>query len=342
MSSINTVKVFEPVYYHREYQNDIPQELRPSEENSWLDQSKRVAFAALPFFNLHKSLNFPLSVVMGGLRTYSSVTQLMETIGTRNVTDISFSMFQSTVSVIALAGTLFAHPLGMLISTANDLVIEISSLIHNLSAGEYKKAAENCLTTINNSLYLALFLNGGLELSIASLAMQILISLYHSQAEFGKGRYIEAASHMLMSFVRGHQLGRQVQVLQLQRQLESIKMSTKFVKISMENNPSSSEEFVVKVGETRKIHGVTFTNCEANHYDARITILENQKDRILLRIEPIRENIKDPFYTDDFIPSTGELFKKKSYYIETYWAGSPNLYKMGVIDAKSHTWYFFP
>jgi hypothetical protein len=214
-SSINPVKVYDPIYYHREYKNDVAQEPKEESENTWVNICQRIGFAALPFFSLYKPLSFPLSLGMGGLRTYTSVTQLFESIKSGDTKNIPFEMMQVSISVIALAGTVFAHPLGMLISTGNDLVIEVCHLVHNLQVGEYKKAAENCLGIINNALYLSLFLHGGLELSIASLATQILIGLYHSQAEFRNGHYIEGAGHLLMSMTRGTQLSGQVKTLHL-------------------------------------------------------------------------------------------------------------------------------
>src|SRR6267154_232523 len=115
-SQIGSVKLSEPFYYHREYKNDIPQKSceKNKECSSWAHTAQRVAFTALPFFSLYKPLSFPLSLLMGGLRAYTSITQLMESIKKGDTKDISLAMVQTAVSVIALAGTIFAHPLGML------------------------------------------------------------------------------------------------------------------------------------------------------------------------------------------------------------------------------------
>lgn len=215
-------QIKEPFYYHREYKNDIPQQ--PSDngiENTWLNTCKRVSIAALPFVSLYKPLSFPLSLGMGGMRAVTSFAQLMENIQIGKTQDIGFSLAQTGVAVVALAGTIFAHPLGMFICTVQDIAMETAQLIHHLHSGEHKKAMESCLNLINNSLYLALFSHGGLELSIASLAMQILIGLNHSYAEFAKGRCIEGTRHLLMSMVRGNQLCGQVQMLQFKREIDS-------------------------------------------------------------------------------------------------------------------------
>ena len=92
-------------------------------------------------------------------------------------------------------------------------------------SGEYQKSTEDCLNIVNNALYLILFLDGGLEFAIASLAMQILIGIYHSQDEFRKGNYLEAAGHLGMAMIRGNQLARQIEMLSLKYEIESIKAS---------------------------------------------------------------------------------------------------------------------
>jgi hypothetical protein len=218
-STAITSRASQPVYYHREYKNDIPNvKSEESQEHSLADQCKRVAFVALPFISLYKPLSFPISLAMGGLRTVTCVQQLIESIKSGNSKEIPYAMLQTAIAVIALAGTIFAHPLGMLISTGHDLIIEVAHLIEHLKKGEYQKAIEDCLGIINNALYLALFLHGGLEIGIASLVMQILIGLYHSQAEFRKGHYIEGVGHLLMSMTRGNQLAGQVKILQFRNQ----------------------------------------------------------------------------------------------------------------------------
>jgi hypothetical protein len=220
-SQINASKFSEPIYYHREYKNDVPKTTsEKSCQNSWITQCNRVALVALPFFSLYKPLSFPLSLAMGGMRTFTSMTQLMESIKAGEAKGISYAMMQTTIAVIALAGTIFAHPLGMIITTTHDLVVEVAHLIQNLRADEYKKAMENCLGIMNNALYLTLFLRGGLEIAIASLAMQICIGLYHSQAEFRKGRYVEGVGHLLMSMIRGNQLAGQARILHTKWRIE--------------------------------------------------------------------------------------------------------------------------
>jgi exopolyphosphatase/guanosine-5'-triphosphate,3'-diphosphate pyrophosphatase len=223
---MHELSISKPTYYHREYKNDITE---PKEECSpWIHQSQRVAKVALPFVSLYQPLSRPLSLALGSLRSYSSITELMSEISKGNTKDIPYHLLQTTIAVLSLAGTLFAHPLGMMLTTGHDLVVELISLHAHCQAGDYAKALESSANILNNSLYLALFLHGGLELTIASFAMQILLGLYHSRNEFKNGNYLEGTGHLLMALIRSHQMAGQAQLLKQQWEEEKrAKMITK-------------------------------------------------------------------------------------------------------------------
>jgi len=82
-------RISTPVYYHREYENDLPKE---EQENSLLDQCKRVSTVALPFISLYKPLSFPLSLTLGGVRVISTFSQLLSEIQNGNVKDALYAV----------------------------------------------------------------------------------------------------------------------------------------------------------------------------------------------------------------------------------------------------------
>lgn len=219
--SINTnnFKVSDPEYFHREYKNDLPQE---ESGNYYINQCKRITLVALPFLSLYKPLSFPLSLTLGGLRSFSSISQLLAELQNGGLKESSYAFLQAALSIIALSGTILAHPLGMLITTVHDCALDSFSIGQNLYVGDFQSAAGNTANLINNTLYLALFTHGGLEIAIASLGMQILLGLGHSVSEYKKGNYLEASGHMLMGMIRGNQMMRQIQVLQMKWQIEKI------------------------------------------------------------------------------------------------------------------------
>ncbi|HSX04690.1 MAG TPA: endonuclease/exonuclease/phosphatase family protein [Rhabdochlamydiaceae bacterium] len=207
-ATIINKRISEPSYFHHEYSNDFPELKEDQAPKTWLDNAQRLGLVALPFIALYKPLSLPLSIATGGLRVFSCGSQLTVIIRQGDAQEVASQLLQTAIAVIALAGTIFAHPLGMLITTTHDILIELYHLLDNLKQGEYEKAVLNCANIVNNVLYFALFVNGGIEIAAASLAMQVIIGAYHAREEFNKGQdhYLEAAGHLLMTIIRANQL----------------------------------------------------------------------------------------------------------------------------------------
>ncbi len=209
----------DPNYFHREFKNDIGM---TEKEHSWVAYGQRVALVALPFISQYRPLGFIITSTMGTARIWTCSSQLIESIKQGKALEASQNTIQTTIAVLSLAGTIFAHPVGMILTTSQDLILEVANLNQYLREGEYQKATESCLKIINNSLYLGTFLHGGVELAIVSLATQILLGIYQSQAEFKQGRYLEGSGHLVMTMVHGTQLAGQVKTLQIKLGMEKL------------------------------------------------------------------------------------------------------------------------
>ncbi len=207
-----------PVYYHREYENDLPKE---EVENSILDQCKRVSLVALPFISLYKPLSLPVSLGMGGLRIVTSLSQLISELQNGDISGTLYACLQTAIAVIALAGTILAHPLGMLITTVHDCAMDCFAMAKGIYVGDFWEFAKGSGSLLNNVLYLALFAHGGLEIAIASLAMQIFMGVSHSINDLKEGNLLEAGGHFLMGIVRGNQMKGQVELLQFKWEIEA-------------------------------------------------------------------------------------------------------------------------
>lgn len=214
-AEVNPVRPLNPSYYHREYSRDTD---LSSEESS--NSYKRVAFVALPFLSLSKRLSLPISLGMGTTRVFTSVNQLISDIPSGNCKKISFDVIQTTIAVTALASTLFAHPLGMVVTTSQDIIFELSALLDSIQSGDWEASIVCVTKTINNVFYLALICRGGLELSIVSLGMQAITLMISSREEFKKGHLLEASGNLLMAAVRTHQGYSQFKLLQREWEIE--------------------------------------------------------------------------------------------------------------------------
>lgn len=212
---VNPVRPFNPPYYHREYSNDID---RPHEDPSNL--CKRIALVTLPFLSLYKPLSSPIALGMGSVRIFTSGYQLISDIQSGDCKKISISLLQTITSIIALAATIFSHPIGMIVTTAQDIIFELSDLVQSLQNGNWEAALNSLMKIINNAFYLALICHGGLELSIVSFALQAIILIVSSRSEFKKGHFLEVCGNLLMAAVRIHQGYSQFKLLQRKWEIE--------------------------------------------------------------------------------------------------------------------------
>lgn len=234
------IRVSEPAYYHREYTNDIGEQ---SKEHTWLDTCKRAGTIALPFFSLYRPLSLPISLTMGGFRTWNCFAQLVDRIKAGDISGIAYGLLQTIIAIASLAGTIFAHPLGMFISTGHDIIIDVAQLVQNLYQAELIKVLENWLSIANNVLYLVLFLDGGLEIAVASFAAQILVGISHSLREFINGNWQEGAGHLLMGGIRGYQLVGQVKMMQMRWEIKRLVQPRQEPGAKMNQNKVSFKSF---------------------------------------------------------------------------------------------------
>jgi len=186
------------------------------------ETGKEVATASLPFLTLYKPFSFPVALGMGALRVGTSAVGLAAALQEGDHKKIFSEATATMIAVISFAGTFFAHPLGILISTGYDLVIEIRSLIKHLREGNREEALKSCLKILSNSLYFSVFLCGGPEIAICFLAVQMLSGALEARHEFAKGNYVSGVGHALMTTLRGGQMRGQIKALQLKWELQGI------------------------------------------------------------------------------------------------------------------------
>lgn len=193
----------EPRFYHRQHDHDIP---TPENPKRLIDQCKRFALVAFPFIGLCRQFAKPLSLVSDGLRGLTSLSSISDAGSSRQK---ALAMVNTGVSAAALAGTLFANPLGQLITTGHDLALNSANLYHALNDQEYKKAAEVSAQMVVSSLYLCMFFSPALELWMLASSAQVLFGMYRSADDFQKGNYIEGTGHLLFAAIRTKQVNDQ-------------------------------------------------------------------------------------------------------------------------------------
>lgn len=217
-SSLSSVGIF------RNYALDLP-----DLKSALAKQSKRVALVALPFLCLYAPIGRSLSLGLGSLRTLSALCSSVENYKTGKKTEFKIASLYTTFCVVAVAGTFFAHPLGMILSTTQDLAIELQELKAAVSKKDGEKIKASVIASVNHTLYLSLLLKGGIELTVIFLAGQIFTCIYSARKEIQKGHYLEAVGHTLMGALRGGQLCYQGKTFQVKYQRPLAKLGTGFM-----------------------------------------------------------------------------------------------------------------
>jgi hypothetical protein len=201
---------------------------------AWIEKSQRIAQAAIPFFSLYKPLGNPLALMMSGTRVYSTLIQLVVETQKGDAASVKYQLLETAIAVASLAGTIFAHPVGMLISTTRDLIVEVHGLTKHIRSAEYRQILLDCLKITSLTLSLALFLGGNTGVLIASLSMQTILGLHQSLAEFKKGNLIEGVGHLLMVAMIGNQTVGQIQVLQTQKKMNAFRQHLENIKKNLD------------------------------------------------------------------------------------------------------------
>lgn len=196
-------KIYDPPYYHRQYEKDLPLD---DQGNSVVETAKRATLIVLPFLSLYQPLGSLISLSTGSMRVISSTSEMIQG-------DL-IKVAQVALAILALLGTLYHFSIGLYISTAADIIANLAQIIEALSQEDYKRAAEELLQVLSSGLYLAIMMTGSLEVVLASILIQGLVSFYQAREEYAKGRLPEAIAKTLMGMVRLVQAGQQMKVIE--------------------------------------------------------------------------------------------------------------------------------
>src|SRR5947208_1494543 len=132
-------KLYDPSYYHRQYENDLP----PNPESaSYAETAKRAVHIALPFLSFYQPLGKAISLTMGSLRVVTH--------GSEVICGDIYKVAQVALALLALAGTLYHFTLGLYITTSADIIANLSQILEALSHREYHKAAEELLQILSS------------------------------------------------------------------------------------------------------------------------------------------------------------------------------------------------
>jgi hypothetical protein len=201
--------VLEPWFFYRQHDLDIERSDKPQ---SLTDQCRRIGLVTLPILSYtfyHISERNPLwqalSFAMNGSRGLSFLSKLQEE-STEKSQQIIWNTFQAAFSATTLVGMLIARPIGLLLSTCQDLTLNVGSLLKAHEKEDSKRMGELSAKIVISSLYLGTFFTCSAGLWLAVSSAQVCLSLYSSADELQKGNNLESGAHLLMALWRLPQL----------------------------------------------------------------------------------------------------------------------------------------
>ena len=197
-------KTYTPPYYHRQYEQDLPQD---KESSSYTEVAKRTAHIALPFLSLYQPFGRALSLTMGSARV---LTNGVGVAYSDNLHTFANQVMQVGLATLALVGTLYNFTLGLYLTTGVDLFTNFVKILERLHQLEYKQAGEELLQALSSGMYLAIMMTGSLEVILTSLLIQAMVSFIQAREEWSEGRMPEAMAKTLMGMIRLYQADQQL------------------------------------------------------------------------------------------------------------------------------------
>ncbi len=194
-------KSFDPGYYHRQFENDLPNES---------SKVKRVALLVLPFVSLYRPVGNAISLTMGSVRV---VTSCASVITADKMSARVQAITQVALSSLALAGACFQFSLGLYLTTAVDILTNAYETYKALKDHDYKRAVDILLQGINSALYLSIMVAGSIELILISFLVQAATNLYQAKGEWNHKHIPEMVAKALMGCIRLYQANGQYQIL---------------------------------------------------------------------------------------------------------------------------------
>ena len=160
-------------FQRRDYRNDFKYNFDKFEA--------RVLQTALPFLALYGPAARPLAIFQSAIRVYHN----------NNLPD-------RVASVAALAGFIFLPVAGYAITTLQDTAGNVTRIYKFVKEEKVKDTALEVLLFANNIFYLVTIFYASMELRLASLSIQILVSGISAKSELQKGHWIEGGAAVAM------------------------------------------------------------------------------------------------------------------------------------------------
>ena len=200
-----------PVIYHRDFRHDLSNIFKTGEIT---EPYRKKVLALLPIIALHEPFRRPLSLGMTSLRTVGHISQLIKHLKENNGKEGVYSFLQVSLGTASI-GLFFFNPIfSQLSTTTGDLISNSRAFIERVKTGDRQKAIESLSAMALDTLFLASFCYGSIEITVACMMLQIGTNIIYTGSHFKEGNYFEGVCQAIVAGSQVNQAIPQLKLLQ--------------------------------------------------------------------------------------------------------------------------------
>lgn len=201
--------VFHSVNYVRNFFYDFPTESK----NERVMKLRNIGIAALPVLSSYGPLRPSLNIGLGSSRALSQLFQSWEALKGNKKIEMGYYLLQSCLSVTSVALSIL-HPIrGNIVFSVSDIIEESKDCLIHLREENYAKFFGAFARLVLGILYLGTICYGSIELTVALMALQIVLGCYESVSHFKKGELLEGLLKTLSTGIHIRQAIPQIKLL---------------------------------------------------------------------------------------------------------------------------------
>lgn len=169
---------------------------------NFLGQISRIDSALRPILKEFDPFSYPIYLIEDSYHLYSSFKDL---INSKDIGGLSKELITTALAVAYLAWNLLGSELWSKVSTVEDIIYNLSEMVHAFSKKEYYKVCERIFDIVNDLLWLLSYYYLYVEVEALSYAIDMISYLYYGLKELkGKDWALEFAGKMAMTAIRAH------------------------------------------------------------------------------------------------------------------------------------------
>ena len=200
-----------PADIYRHFAYDIP--IDEKQKSKQTEDIQRIALAVLPLISLYRPIAQTLSISLSGVRVVTNTSQMISSF-CDDKWKFSLSLMQVTLSVAALAETVFHYKFCILLTNLADVLQNTAELGKDIKDGKNEKVIKDLLQLAASLAYTATLFYGSLEIVLASYLIQVLLNACLVHEDIQAEHFIEATARIAMGLVRGYQANQTYQSIQ--------------------------------------------------------------------------------------------------------------------------------